>query len=110
MTSEERMLAGISGADWGSTGTGSGAGLEPPKLGKPPKLPQPASPRVENSASNIAAAGAGPRLNFPMASPPSWSVAAATNHPKPQFKPGLETGTQNRNSTPELGQQTVTPF
>src|ERR1700722_10153747 len=107
MTSEERMLAGISGAGWGSTGTRSGAGLELPKLGKPPKLPQPASPR----ASNIAAAGAGPRLNFPMASPPSSSVAAAI---KPQFKPGA----RDRNATPELdtgtqvralGQQTVTP-
>src|SRR5580692_6205889 len=79
MTSEERTLAGISGAAWGSTGTGSGAGLEPPKLGKPPKLPQPA----RLSARHMAAAGAGPKLNLPMASPPSSApVAAATNHAK----------------------------
>jgi hypothetical protein len=106
------MLAGISGAGWGSTGTGSGAGVELPKLGKPPKLPQPASPRAENSAKSIAAAGAGPRLNFPMASPPSsMPLAAATNHPKPRFKPG----TRDRNAKPELntgtvGQQTLTPI
>src|SRR5580692_309395 len=105
MTSEERMLAGISGAGWGSTGTGSGAGVELPKLGKPPKLPQPASPRAESSA-NIAAAGAGPRLNFPMASPPSsMPVAAATNHPRPQFearnpRPERKTGTQHPNCRP----------
>src|SRR5271169_791690 len=64
MTSDERMLAGISGAGCGSDGMGSGAGGELPKLGKPPKLPQPASPR----AKSMATAGAGPELNFPMAS------------------------------------------
>ena len=57
------MLAGISGVACGSTGTGSGAGLELPKLGNPPKLPQPASAR----AKSIAAAGAKPRLNLLMA-------------------------------------------
>jgi hypothetical protein len=78
MTSEERMLAGISGSACGSTGTGSGAGLEPPKLGKPPKLPQPESARAKNTA----AAGAEPELNFTMASPPSSMPAAAATHPK----------------------------
>ena len=78
------MLAGISGSGCGSTGTGSGAGAELPKLGKPPKLPQPESAR----ASNTAAAGAGPRLNFPMASPPTSMPAAPTP-------------TQIRNARPE---------
>src|SRR5579871_3008007 len=65
------MLAGSSGAGAGSDGMGSGAGLEPPKLGKLKPPAQPASPKPENSASNIATVGAGPKLILLMASLPS---------------------------------------
>src|SRR5579883_422099 len=70
------MLAGSSGAGAGSAGMGSGAGVELPKLGKPPKLPQPASP----SANRMAAAGAGPKLSLLMAYLPS-------SRPEPRARP-----------------------